>query len=134
MTYIYNGTSLTIDLYPLSFYSDILQSVCDAVVNPIKKICENVVENACLQADAENDDRINVEEPGTAWIFTCPNKNWLSKGSRCKSVHALMTSHAVGSDPRVNLSLSNFSNDHFADNKFQDVITMMKKVCKKAGN
>ena len=80
-------------------------------MNPIKKICENVVENACLQADAEHDDRLNVEEPGTAWIFTCPNKNWLSKTSRCKLLHALMNPHAVGSDSRVNLSLSNFSNE-----------------------
>ena len=92
-----------------NLYSDIFQSVCDAVVNPIKKICENVVENACLQADAEHDDRINVEEPGTAWIFTCPNKNWLLKSSRCKFLPALMTSNAVGRDSWVNFGLSYFS-------------------------
>lgn len=60
--------------------SDLLGAICS---NPLvlTQVCSRVSENACLDANADQDDRITVEVPGTEWIFTCPELKWLNKQS-----------------------------------------------------
>jgi len=54
---------------------DLLSGICKNPLNPVPQVCKSLLEG-CGGSSAENDDRVTVEEPGTEWIFTCPELNW----------------------------------------------------------